>query len=177
MKAMIASAILVFGILGCTTLGERQAQEQAIIEQMSWLDTCQLLIDYADYHCARLMPPYVIYEDMRDGLYGYYDGSDTIYVSNELTRVETFETLIHETIHYVHVQLQLIEVPGYSEPICWSENEAWMLTGIYYNENNDNWWRAYPHCWQYYANTQDLQDLGVIWSWINDIVDDYIWEN
>jgi len=178
MKRMIALLILVVGIFGCTSLESKQEQARFATEQMAWLDMCQLLVDErAGYHCARLMPPLVVYEEMREGLYGYYDGSDTIYVRSDLTGTDLFETLMHEGIHYVHVQLQILELPAPAIEVCWSENQAWMLTGAYYNEDNSNWWRAYPHCWQYYATSEELREIGYIWNTINSIIDGIIWEN
>ena len=138
----------------------------------AWLDMCQLLIDEAvDYKCNRLMPPLVVYEPMRDGLQGYYDGSDTIYISSKLIGTDLFDVLIHEGIHYVHVQHGIVDLPGPAEKICWSENEAWRLTGLYWNEDNSNWWVSYPHCWQYYATSQQMREYGIVWNWINEIVD------
>ena len=178
MKQMIAVLILIVGIFGCTSLETKQEQARQVTEQAAWLDMCQLLIDEdTGYHCARLMAPLVVYEEMREGLHGYYDGSDTIYINIKLEGTDLFDVLMHEGIHYVHVQLQMLEVPGPAIEICWSENEAWMLTGAYWNEDNSNWWRAYPHCWPYYADTQELRDLGVLWIIINDLVDGIIWEN
>ena len=114
---------------------------------------------------------------MRDGLNGYYDGGDTIFINSKLEGVPMIEVLMHEGIHYVHVQHQFIRVPGPAEEVCWSENEAWTLTGLYYNEDNSRWWRAYPHCWQYYGSSAEIREIGYIYNTINDIIDGIIFED
>lgn len=176
MKAFIVSMILLIGLLlGCSSL---EFNKQAQVENLAWLDMCQLLIDEeVGYACGRLMQPEVVYETMRDGLLGYYEGGNTIYINDTLQSTEKFEVLMHEGIHYVHVQLGIIEVPGPAQQVCWSENEAWTLTGSFYNEDNSNWWRAYPYCWQYYADNQYLKDLGWLYNEVNDIVDGIIFED
>lgn len=175
MKAIIAVLFLLIP-MGCVTV-ETLEQKQARMESYAWTEMCGLLEAETDYSCTRLMPPLVVYEPMRDGLHGYYDGSDTIFINDSLRGTELMEVLMHEGIHYVHVMHLFIPVPGPAEAVCWSENEAWTLTGIYYNEDNSNWWRAYPHCWPYYADTQELIELGIIWNIINDAIDGIIWEN
>lgn len=177
MKALIATLLLcLLPMNGCITT-ETLEDKQAAVEAQAWSEMCALLELETDYSCTRLMPPLVVYEPMREGLHGYYDGSDTIYINDTLSGTDLFETLMHEGIHYVHVQHLFIPVPGPAADICWSENEAWTLTGIYFNEDNSTWWRAYPHCWPYYADSQELRELGEIWVIINDIVDGIIWEN
>lgn len=176
MKAIISAVLTGLFLLGCAH-SETTEEKQARLESATWLDMCQLLIDEADYECRRLLPPLVVYEEMSDSLYGYYDGSDTIYINISLKGKDLFDVLMHEGIHYVHVQHGIIEIPGYAEPICWSENEAWMLTGIYFGEDNSNWWRWYPHCWQFYGNTQEVRDLGKVWNDIHELIEDWIWEN
>jgi hypothetical protein len=84
---------------------------------------------------------------------------------------------MHEGIHYVHVQHLIIKVPGPAEEVCWSEDHAWTLTGIYFGEDNSQWWRAYPHCWQWYADTDKLNILGQQYNDINDAVDGIIFED
>ena len=171
MKALIATLILTIGLLGCVTTKQKQAQ----VEQAAWLNMCQLLIDEGvGYHCARLKLPLTVYEPMRAGLSGYYNGGDTIFINSALVGWEVDEVLMHEQIHYVHVQLQMIPVPGPADQICWSENEAWTLTGTYYGIDNSKWWRAYPHCWAYYGDTQKLRDIGYIYNQITDIIDGII---
>lgn len=175
MKYFIATLILVVGLLGC---GLTKIQKQAQYESIAWLDMCQLLTEEAvGYKCNRLMPPLVAYEEMEPGLLGWYDGSDTIHISVELRGVDLSEVLIHEGVHYVHVQHGIINIPGSAKEVCWSENEAWTLTGIFYNEDNSLWWRAYPHCWQYYADTKYLRRVGFIYNEIESIMDGIIFED
>lgn len=175
MKAIIAALILTIGLLAC---GVSSVKKQNIIEQRAWLDMCQLLIDEeVGYACNRLMMPLVVYEEMEPGLLGWYDGGDTIYINADLRSTQLFEVLMHEGVHYVHVQHGIIIVPGPAIQVCWSENEAWTLTGIFYNEDNSKWWRAYPYCWQFYGDTQYLRDLGWVFNEVTDIMDDIIFED
>lgn len=175
MKTLIATLIVVIGLLGCGNLG---LNKQAQVEQLAWLATCQLLLDEAvGYECHRLMPPIVGYEEMDEDYLGRYSGGDTIWINSDLTRTELFSTLMHEMIHYIHVHQGILEVPGPALEVCWSENEAWVLTGIYYNEDNSLWWQMYPHCWQYYGDSRYLRDVGYIYNEINDIVDGIIFED
>jgi len=172
MKKFIATLIVFVGIFGCASLEEQQREKQTLTETRAWLDMCQLLIDeHVGYECRRLMPPLVHYQSMRDGLHGFYDGSDTIYINSELEDDSLFDVLMHEGIHYVHVQHGIIPLPGPAKAICWSENEAWLLTGRYWKKDHSKWWRAYPHCWEFYANTQEMREYGIVWNWINEIVD------
>lgn len=178
MKQLIAVLVLVIGIFGCSTLEEKKEQARWTVESAAWLDMCQLLIDEeVGYHCGRLMPPLVVYEEMDDGLYGWYEGTEYIYINSSLTGTDLFDVLMHEGIHYVHVQLQIVALPGPTVDACWSENEAWTLTGSFWNEDNSDWWRAYPHCWPYYADQQSLREYGEVWNWINGIIDGIVWEN
>ena len=119
-------------------------------ELRAWDAMCRLVETERDYQCGGIVPPKVVYEKMRAGLYGYYDGGDTIYINADLGVEDAFSTLIHEDIHYLHVMLEMIPIPGPAELVCWSENEAWTLEGIYSDSDNSMWWMSYPHCWPYY---------------------------
>lgn len=120
------------------------------LTEFAWSETCQLIEEERDYTCAGVAMPKVKYESMRPGLYGYYDGGDTVYVNRDLARNDRLTTLIHEMIHFVHVQQEMIPIPGPAVEVCWSENEAWLLEGIYSGKDNTNWWISYTHCWPYY---------------------------
>ena len=173
MKSLIA-IIMIIGFaatFGCATTGTKQAQ----LETTAWTDMCRLLVaEENSYECHRIMPPLVEYEKMRKGLYGYYDGSDTIYIREGLNPSDTLATLFHEMIHYLHVQASIIPIPGPAEQVCWSENEAWYFEGIYSNKDNSGWWRSYPHCWEFYGDTQYARDMGNIFNEINEIMDEWI---
>jgi hypothetical protein len=171
MKYLLTTVILVAGILGCATTQYKQAE----LPEVAWRDMCALLeTEAVFYQCMRVMPPLVEYEKMRDGLSGYYEGGDTVFINKNLSQEDQLRTLIHEQIHYLHVQLQMIVVPGYPEPICWSENEAWTLEGIYSGKDNSKWWIAYPYCWEFYADDTNMQELGALLNAITEIMDDYI---
>ena len=171
MKALLSITIILVGLLGCTTTGYKQAE----LPEVAWRDMCALLeTESVAYQCMRMMPPKVAYEDLRPGLYGYYAGGDTVVVSSNISREDQLRTLIHEDIHYLHAQLQLIVVPGPAEEICWSENEAWTLEGIYSGKDNSQWWLNYPHCWQWYAPDQALRELGQLYNEVNDLMDEII---
>jgi len=175
MKALIAALILILG-LGCVSL-ESRSDKQARMETFAWLEMCQLLEDEADYQCMRLMPPLVVYERMHWSLDGYYDGSDTIHVNQILRGTNLTDTLMHEAIHYVHVQMQIIPIPGPPELVCASEDEAFTLTGLYWNEDNSNWWKDYPHCWEWYADDKNVRAVGQSYNTIIEIIDIIILEN
>lgn len=175
MKAIIATLILGIGVFSCTPL---EIKKQAQYERIAWLDMCQLLIDEdVGYACNRLMLPLVAYEEMEPTLHGWYDGGDTIYINESLRGTDLSNVLMHEGIHYVHVQHGIILLPGTAKAVCWSENEAWRLTGIFYNEDNSRWWRSYPYCWQFYGSTQYLRDLGFVYNEIETIIDGIIFED
>lgn len=122
------------------------------MEEVAWAEMCSLAGQLYGYRCDGITPPLVTYESMRDGLYGYYEGGDTVFVSTNITPEEKMGTLIHEMVHYLHVQLGLVEVPGPAGLICKSEEEAWELEGIWSGTDNSGWWRPYTHCWKWYAN-------------------------
>jgi len=176
MKKLIALLIVTVGLLSCGTF-ETKGHKQARLETFAWLEMCQLLIDETDYECMRLLPPVVVYEPMRDGLHGYYNGTETIYINDKLKGDEQQDVLMHEAVHYVHVQHQFIPIPGPAELVCWSENEAWTLSGIYWGVDNSKWWQSYPHCWQWYGGSQYLRDIGFIFNGIEDIIDGIIFED
>jgi len=171
MKKYITALIVAVGLFGCGTTQYKQAQ----LPEIAWRDMCSLLeTESVVYQCMRVMPPNVVYEEMRDGLYGYYDGSDTVFINKDLSQRDKLRTLIHEDIHYLHTQLQIIVIPGPAVQVCWSENEAWTLEGIYSGHDNSNWWTSYPHCWEWYATDQYLRELGALYNAVNDLVEDII---
>ncbi len=176
MKTLIAFFILVGGIFGCATTGDNYKQEQ--LNGVAWAITCDLLENEGiGYLCMRMMPPMVTYEKMRPGLQGYYGGGPMIYVNSELNQRKTIHVLIHEQVHYIHTQLQILEIPGPTKEVCWSENEAWYIEGLYSGEDNSRWWIYYPHCWEFYADSQYQRNVGLVYNEINDLVDLLILEN
>ena len=102
---------------------------------------------------------------------GYYEGGDIIYIRKGLSVRDTMEVLIHEQVHYLHDQLQMIEIPGPAKEVCWSENEAWTIEGLWSGDDNSKWWKQYPYCWEWYADEKYIRDLGVLYNMVNDMVD------
>ncbi len=169
MRKLLISIVLVVGLLGCSTLGHKQAQ----LPDTAWREMCTLLeTEEIGYLCKRVQPPEVVYEVMEGGLMGYYDGGDTIYVRKGLSVRDTMEVLIHEDVHYLHAQLQIVEIPGPAIEVCWSENEAWYIEGLWSGNDNSKWWRVYPYCWEWYADEQYIRDLGVLYNFVNEKVDE-----
>ena len=173
MRKLLISIVLVVGLLGCSTLGYKQAQ----LADVAWSEMCTLLeTEEIGYLCKRVQPPLVVYEIMRPGLMGYYDGGDTVYIRQGLSFDEQLEVLIHEDVHYLHAQLQIVEIPGPAIEVCWSENEAWYIEGLWSGTDNSKWWRQYPYCWEWYADEQYLMELGSLYNIINGLVDNIIFE-
>jgi hypothetical protein len=82
--------------------------------------------------------------------------------------------MIHEMIHYLHVQEGIINIPGYAPELCWSENEAFTLVDIWWEwigkpekKRGPNWWKPYTHCWPYYNPNFN------IWEWIDQMIEDW----
>jgi hypothetical protein len=78
-------------------------------------------------------------------------------------------------IHYLHVVRNIIEVPGYAPEICWSENEAFTLTDMWWEligqperKRGPDWWKPYSHCWPYYDPNFD------IWEWLDVMIDEIL---
>jgi hypothetical protein len=114
---------------------------------------------------------------MRRGLYGYYEGGDVVFVNSRLVGGLMYGTLFHEYIHYLHVKLEMIEIPGYAEEVCWSEDQAFRLEGIWSGDDNSDWWKAYTHCWPYYG-TEDYRNayivIEMIQNWVDGVIDNII---
>ena len=174
MRKLIIATIMVVGLFGCTTWEMRNKQAQA---DFAWVEMCDLLEDKAKYQCMRLKQPVIVFEEMPEGTLGYYLGEEFLYVSDALRGEEIIEIIMHEGIHYVHKQHQIINIPGYAKEVCWSENEAWGLTGIYFRDDNSKWWKAYPYCWQYYADSKYLKDVGELYNRLSDIMNGITFED
>jgi hypothetical protein len=178
MRTSLRTIVLLLGLFGCSYL----ADQSTIIEDreaLVWDEMCEMIQEINDvglgepdynpfYTCGDVEKPLVVYKWMRKGLYGYYEGGDTVVVSNAIPTGQVYGTLFHEYIHYLHVQLGMIEVPGYAEEICWSEDQAFRLEGIWSGDDNSTWWKVYPHCWPYYG-TQEAKNAYNLIQWI------YIW--
>jgi hypothetical protein len=164
-RGLIILGISIWGLSAC------EAEDP-------WQATCMLYEAYEDDDsvCDDIAPPKIIYEDMRDGLQGYYDGGDTIYVNEDLKGNDKFATIIHEMVHYLDVMWGGLPIPGPALLVCGSEDKAWFIEGVWWGiqgvpENaRPDWWKSYPHCWEFYAPTEgfsltiqqyiDIMDIG-----------------
>lgn len=110
--------------------------------------------------CDLVEMPNIVYEEMRQGLQGYYPGGDTLYVNEDLRGREKIAVIIHELVHYLDVMWGGLPIPGPASLVCASEDKAWFLEGIYWGMVGEqdkvrlDWWKSYPHCWPYYAPQQ-----------------------
>lgn len=96
----------------------------------------------------------------RPGLQGYYDGSDKIYIRNDLRGDQRLETLAHEMSHYWDQNKGLLPpLPVYNDDkegilkLCFSEKWAWAVSDEYnrrYGNPKDvvgsKWTQWYRHC-------------------------------
>lgn len=130
-------------------------------ESKAWATMCNLAKGM-EYSCDGITPPQVVYEPMEEGLLGYYEGNDTIFVNSELQGNDKMAVLIHEMVHYLHARLGIYSIPGPASEVCQSEDEAWLIEGVWWGSIgkpknvNLNWWYSYPHCWPYFAPTNSL---------------------
>lgn len=139
-------------------------KDQSRAKYVSWSYACELTM-LCD---GTIQMPKVSYEAMDDSLRGWYDGTDTVHVNWDLPPgVDRMSTIIHEMIHYLHVQSGLLELPAEIPEVCWSEETAftlvdqWLISQGFPNEvRGPDWWRAYWHCEPYYDPDWDL------WSWM-----------
>jgi hypothetical protein len=128
-----------------------------------WDTTCRLYDAYEESEgrnagaCDQLDAPKIVYEEMRDGLMGYYDAGDTIFVNSETEGDFRTSVLIHEMVHYIDKLWLDMQVPGPAVEICKSEDKAWFIEGVWWgligrpDEARTDWWKSYPHCWEWYA--------------------------
>lgn len=140
----------------------------------AWAEMCELADQMYGYSCDGIDRPKVKYESMEEGLWGYYDGSDTVFINRDLKGREQMQTLIHEMVHYLHLRLGLLELPTTDAlAVCTSEAEAWALEGVWSGDDNSNWWFAYPHCWEFYVDETDRKSseafLDFIEGWLEGI--------
>jgi hypothetical protein len=103
------------------------------------------------YSCAGIKPPKVEFRKLSAGQLGRYTGGDTIFIGLGNRGIVNYYTAIHEMIHYVHAKSGQVEIPGSHGEICWSESEAFALTGILTGRDNSNWWLSYNHCHKFYV--------------------------
>lgn len=127
----------------------------AKMTQQAWEGVCE----YTEYDCTGVdMPEIIMFvpDASEGGLYGYYDGSESIFIANFARGAELLDTLFHEMVHYLQKEVGGAEIPGWPEDICKLEDEAWGITEQFMNDlgydvDYSSWYVAYMHCWPYYA--------------------------
>lgn len=119
-----------------------------------------LCFDLRDVDCTGIpVPNLKLFRPLpqRPNLLGYYDGSDTIYVRNNLRGRALEEVLTHEMSHYADMfVIPGFEVPGYARSICFSEKRAWAVSDAYHVRYGyprkvvgERWVNWYSHCRKY----------------------------
>lgn len=151
MKRLLLVIILGASLL---SLGVAEPYREAKIKYDTWLEACI----YTQYTCEGIPAPIVSYEKMKYRVLGWYGGGDIVHVNEKLDGVNKRSTLLHEMIHYLQVMDGGYNVPGWAEPICEMEAEAFAevdewLDSIGHPEKKrgPDWWIPYDHCWTWYA--------------------------
>jgi hypothetical protein len=159
----ILLCIVVALMAASASAGEVQEYKNTVMKYRAWNRLC---IEYAQdtfRSCAGVSAPKVVYEKMRDGLQGHYNGEDTVYVSRKLRGRKQEATLVHEMSHYLDTMLGLNPtMPVYTSnkpavlKLCFSEKRAWDLTDRFNEDTgsrrrpvNGRWVNWYSHCRQF----------------------------
>lgn len=119
-----------------------------------------LCFDLRDIDCTGIPVPKVMTfrpSASRPGLSGFYDGSDTIYVRNNLRGRALEDVMVHEMSHYADMfVIPGFTVPGYARSICFSEKRAWAVSDAYNIRYGypklvvgETWVNWYAHCRKY----------------------------
>ena len=125
------------------------------LEVSAWSAMCQILVDEkAHYLCGGITRPPVSYIEMDNA--GQYRGLGTIEIHRDIAKDVLEGVLVHEFVHYVHQQVGEIEIPGTDKEICWSENSAFYVQGVFDGNNYKNWWVDYRYCWPFFGVTVTL---------------------
>ena len=113
--------------------------------------------ELTEYSIEGVKPPKIVYKYLDIGLHGYYNGGDTIYVSNQLRGDQRKATIFHEMVHYVQVQVGGLILPGPASLVCQAEAEAFAETDEWWRsidkpekQRGPDWWKAYTYCRQFY---------------------------
>ena len=110
------------------------------IRYRAWMELCGEY--YRNEDCSDMEVPEIAKfrpNPLRPGLAGYYDGSDTVYIRNDLRGAEREEVILHEMSHYLDVQLNLTVVPGPALDICFSEKRAWRISDLFWYKQGYSW--------------------------------------
>jgi hypothetical protein len=134
------------------TLDPRQLR----VKYLAWNLVC---FDLRDVDCTGVAVPKVLKfkpNPLRPGLMGYYDGSDTVYIRDNIRGPALEEVLAHEMSHYLDVRTLGIRVPGPAKEICFSEKRAWAVSDAYWLRYGrpskvvgSKWANWYKHCTQF----------------------------
>lgn len=161
LRALLLGVILS---LGCSTVVAHDYDDYAMTrtKYKLWLDLC---LDFrAEVTCGKTKAPKVVRKHLRKGLNGYYDGGDTVYVSNKLYGWERDETILHEMSHYLDSQIGLnpeMPVKRSDTPnvlkLCQSEKRAFAVSDKHirrYQRRTSRpigarWVTWYDHCRQF----------------------------
>ena len=150
MKQLVLIAVLLLGTASCDAFD-------------LWEEACSNGV----YSCEGIEKPNVEWytqgkNDKDVVLWGYYDGTNTIYLNTllkEKGKRFTYEVIYHEMIHYLQKKVGGANIPGYVWEICDLEAEAFMLTDKWLVEQGwdeeimgPDWWAndRYPQCEPYY---------------------------
>lgn len=173
---ILVTLLALLATTASATLAQSQWDEEVMYNRSydrwySWIEACEL----TGYPCSEIQIPTVVYEPMRKYLHGWYGGGLKVYVNETLYGTQRRATIIHEMVHYLHAAQGIINVPGWSKEICWSENEAftlvdkwWVSIGWPEKQRGPYWWRPYTHCWPYYHDQFDF------WLWIDKMIEEAI---
>lgn len=109
------------------------------LHERAWFLACV----WSRYSCSGLARPYVVYEPMTPGLYGYYwRADDTVYLSDALRGDKEMELVVlaHEMVHYLQYNRGAWEPPFTKASSCGLEEEAFnvmakIADAVYGREN------------------------------------------
>lgn len=147
MKTLLS--IFLVGVLVFTMA---QTNEMRQREVNAWSTLCELLVAHEfDYQCGDIPRPSVQYVPLAENHYGTYVGDGIIRVNWKLSHSDQESIILHESMHYLHHKLSLIDVPGNDKEVCWSEREAWYIQQYFDNQDYSGWWFNYQSCWPFYG--------------------------
>lgn len=161
LKAVLAGVILAFICTSPIQAGEQIDFSKSVMKYRAWNALC---LDYTPARsCAGIKPPRIKYESMREGLRGYYEGGDTVYVNKNLRGYQREATTFHEMSHYLDTKLGLNpDMPVRRSDtegvfgLCMSEKRAWDATDKWWKTRlrgkkavNGDWVKWYDHCRQF----------------------------
>jgi hypothetical protein len=160
MRIMILlTALLATSAAGASALDYRNS----VMKYKAWNRLCLEYAQATERSCIGVPVPSVVYEKMRRGLQGHYNGEDTVYVNRSLRGRAQEATLVHEMSHYLDTMLGLnppLPVFTSNKPavykLCYSEKRAWDATDMYLRDvwsgrkaADGKWVQWYNHCRQF----------------------------